>query len=214
MCREDGKGCDGANNVGYKSHGGGYCTNPFSCANGVRYNRINRPHPSTYPILSAPTITQFHAESPNPFEAINTYKYIFNDLLLEPFVETINIGVPIYKQTKGLIPFGAVGEGIVGGLLQAGSDLSRTDLTMPQRAMRTLVVGGENAATDIVSSGGGTVAATLVGLFMIGDIVPLDEIPGAGIAFFGGMFATNFYVTQYFDNRNKIWFSEWNLGGN
>jgi hypothetical protein len=163
--------------------------------------------------LSAPTITQFHAESPNPFEAINTYKYIFNDLFLEPFVEAANIGVPVYKQAKGLIPFGAGGEGVISGLLQGGSDLSRTDLTIIQRAGRIAVVGVESAITDVASTTGGTLSAGLVGFALLGDFVPLDEIPGAGVAFFGGMMGINMAVTQYFDNQNKNWFPNLGLGG-
>ena len=51
------------------------------------------------------------------------------------------------------------------------------------------------------------------GAVLIGDFVPLDEVPGGAIVFFVTMVATNAKMTDYFDKRNETIFQGLGLSG-
>jgi RHS repeat-associated protein len=172
MCREGSKECDGADKVGDKSHGGGYCTNPFSCANGEHYTRTPRPHSSTYPILSAPTISQFPQAGAYPNSQSPIGKYIQALSLTIGYIDDVSTVSPlIYRKAftwgKAFNPnpgldaaLGAIGQGL-------DDSFNSPNLSIPQRIERVFIAGGESFLTGLASEG----IAAVVGLGTMNPIV-------------------------------------------
>jgi hypothetical protein len=206
MCREDGKGCDGGRYVGDKSHGGGYCIDPFSCANGEHYTRTSRPHSSTLP-LPTTFIGPESARSNTPsVDYLVDYANYMNNAI--DFVGDLGKATTLLK--KGFLWGKAINpdprlDFILGSAGQIISDLDNTDITIGQRIGRAVIVGGESmitgVAADIAGAGG----------FIAGEIVAPE---GGGIVGYGvASLATSVYIDEkVWNDYNQSQFINWGLG--
>jgi hypothetical protein len=202
MCREGSKECDGADKVGDKSHGGGYCTNPFSCANGELYNRIPRPHPSTKPKLPISNVPSHEGYSSPELDSLFSF--------WESFVNPINDIVGLddiyrisshggWKAARYSLNIGVV-EAIVQGGRQAYRDSWYEKLTPGQRIIRSFAVGGEALATDIIADKVGKA-------FRYAGLATLGPLGAAGGDLAGNTFATNVMDQFWSEKTNQYLFS-------
>ena len=155
-----------------------------------------------------PSITQSQNNQFNDLlSGLDFIKYFSHDLFFEPLRQIYNHGYPVYKQSKGLIPFDPFLEMAIGGAFQFLGDLSNDQLTWEKKYLRSLVIALEDGAIDVVSSyGGGTVGAFLFGGPAVLDGIPYDEIPGAGLGYFIGMDITTLWLTEKRDEWNASHF--------
>lgn len=125
------------------------------------------------------------------------------DMFLDPLEKIYNHGYPVYKQSKGLIPFNPFLEMAIGGVFQFLGDMPNGQLPLEKRYGRSLVIALEDGVIDAVSSYvGGTAGAFVFGGPAVLDGIPYDEIPGAGIGYFIGMDITSLWLTENRDEWN------------
>jgi RHS repeat-associated protein len=118
---------------------------------------------STPMLTYRPLGEEYELESDSPEALALFFKYAVVPLLdfMDTYEGAINVGRPVYKQTRRVIPTGAI-EAIINAALQGYDDWDHP-LSLDQRAGRMFVVGTETYATDFLSSFAGSGAAYVGG---------------------------------------------------
>lgn len=123
-----------------------------------------------------------------------------------------NYGRPVYKHAKGVIPGGAIPEGIAGALITLLTDMSNPDLTIMQRLGRAGIIGVQDAITASISNKvakkatpyGVALGASLTGALVTPSTAGIATVPVAGaggyiggtIAFIGASYATTRFMDE------------------
>lgn len=137
---------------------------------------------------------------------------IYKDLIFDPIDGILDYGKPVYKQTKGLVPYGGVLEAFIGAGFQGLEDFSRQDLTKFQKGGRMGLVATEELIVDLASSSMGKGGAVAFGGVTVIDGVPFDEVPGAAFGYFFTMDGTSLILTYEFEKNNEELFPLLGLG--
>jgi hypothetical protein len=106
---------------------------------------------------------EYELESDSPESLALFFKYAVVPLLdfMDTYEGAINVGRPVYKQTRRVLPTGPI-EVIINMTLQGYDDWDHL-LTLDQRVWRMVAVGGETYVTDKLSSLAGSGAAYVGG---------------------------------------------------
>src|SRR5690606_1795364 len=138
-----------------------------------------------------PSVSNHDTESPNELTGIG-YMLEFYQWAQQfdgAFTFLDNVGRPIYKHAKGVLPGGFFLEGFIGFSLTLLADMSNPNLSLPQRLGRAAVIGFEDGITASISNKlatlatpfGVAVGASISGALVTPETAGTATIPAAGL---------------------------------